>query len=132
MLARPELRQLAQRITARYQLTPLDAKETADYLRHRWRVAGGQKFPFDAKAVQRLHQRSCGIPRLLNVIAERALLADLLEDSQKRYNDDPSAADQLAAVGQKNVPAGVDRVELAAWTSVARAVFNLSETITRN
>ena len=81
MLARPELRQLAQRITARYHLTPLDAKETADYLRHRWRVAGGQKFPFDARAVQRLHQRSGGIPRLLNVIAERALLAGYARDA---------------------------------------------------
>ena len=81
MLARPELRQLAQRITARYHLTPLDAKETGAYLRHRWRVAGGQKFPFDAKAVQRMHQRSGGVPRLLNVIAERALLAGYARDA---------------------------------------------------
>ncbi len=81
MLAKPELRQLAQRITARYHLTPLDAKETADYLRHRWRVAGGQKFPFDAKAVQRLHARSGGVPRLINVIAERALLAGYARDA---------------------------------------------------
>ncbi|RZA17464.1 MAG: hypothetical protein EOP93_13250 [Lysobacteraceae bacterium] len=81
MVARPELRQLAQRITARYHLTPLDAKETGDYLRHRWRVAGGRKFPFDAKAVQRLHARSGGVPRLLNVIAERALLAGYARDA---------------------------------------------------
>lgn len=81
MLARPELRQLAQRITARFHLTPLDARETGHYLRHRWRVAGGQKFPFEAKAVQRLHQRSGGIPRLLNVIAERALLAGYARDA---------------------------------------------------
>ena len=54
MLARDDLRQLAQRITARYHLTPLDAGETAEYLRHRYRVAGGQRFPFtqhgDARA----------------------------------------------------------------------------------
>ena len=81
MVAKPELRQLAQRITARFHLTPLDAEETAEYLRHRWRVAGGQKFPFDAKAVQRLHQRAGGIPRLLNVIAERALLAGFARDA---------------------------------------------------
>lgn len=81
MVARPELRQLAQRITARYHLTPLDAKETGEYLRHRWRVAGGQKFPFEAKAVQRMHQRSGGVPRLLNVIAERALLAGYARDA---------------------------------------------------
>ena len=81
MVAKPELRQLAQRITARYHLTPLDPKETAEYLRHRWRVAGGQKFPFDAKAVQRMHQRAGGVPRLLNVIAERALLAGYARDA---------------------------------------------------
>ena len=81
MLAKPELRQLAQRITARYHLTPLDARETGDYLRHRWRVAGGHKFPFEAKAVQRMHQRAGGVPRLLNVIAERALLAGYARDA---------------------------------------------------
>lgn len=81
MVAKPELRQLAQRITARFHLTPLGPGETGDYLRHRWRVAGGQKFPFAAQAVQRLHQRSGGVPRLLNVIAERALLAAYARDA---------------------------------------------------
>ncbi len=81
MLARPDLRQLAQRITARYHLTPLDARGTEAYLRHRWRVAGGTRFPFTAKAVQRLHARAGGVPRLLNVIAERALLAGYARDA---------------------------------------------------
>ena len=80
MLAEPGLRQLAQRITARFHLTPLDAAGTADYLRHRFRVAGGQHFPFDAGAVQRIHARSGGIPRLVNVIAERSLLAGYARD----------------------------------------------------
>ncbi|MBB6598729.1 ExeA family protein [Luteimonas sp. MC1825] len=80
MLGRPDLRQLAQRITARFHLTPLDATGTADYLRHRFRIAGGQHFPFDAGAVQRIHLRSGGIPRLVNVIAERALLAGYARD----------------------------------------------------
>ena len=81
MVAKPELRQLAQRITARFHLTPLDTKETAAYLRHRWRVAGGTRFPFDAGAVQRLHARAGGVPRLINVIAERALLAGYARDA---------------------------------------------------
>ena len=81
MVARPELRQLAQRITARYHLTPLDAKDTAAYLRHRWRVAGGTRFPFEPAAVQRLHARAGGVPRLVNVIAERALLAGYARDA---------------------------------------------------
>ncbi|HEY4531113.1 MAG TPA: AAA family ATPase [Luteimonas sp.] len=80
MLAQPGLRQLAQRITARFHLVPLDAAGTAAYLRHRFRVAGGQRFPFDDAAVQRIHLRSGGIPRLVNVIAERALLAGYARD----------------------------------------------------
>jgi len=102
MLARPELRQLAQRITARYHLTPLDTRETADYLRHRWRVAGGERFPFDAKAVQRMHARSGGVPRLLNVIAERALLAGYARDAagiDARLID--LAADEVLPPGAK-------------------------------
>jgi general secretion pathway protein A len=82
MLARPDLRQLAQRITARFHLTPLDARETADYLRHRYRVAGGQRFPFTARALARIHLRSGGVPRLTNVISERALLAGYARDAQ--------------------------------------------------
>lgn len=81
LLARPELRQLAQRITARFHLEPLDARDTDAYLRHRWRVAGGSRFPFHAKAVRRLHARAGGVPRLLNVIAERALLAGYARDA---------------------------------------------------
>ena len=80
VLAQPGLRQLAQRITARFHLTPLGAADTAGYLRHRFRVAGGQHFPFDDDAVQRIHLRSGGIPRLVNVIAERALLAGYARD----------------------------------------------------
>lgn len=75
MLARPDLRQLAQRITARYHLAPLDPRESEGYLRHRWAVAGGGAFPFTTAAVRHLHRRADGIPRLLNVIADRALLA---------------------------------------------------------
>jgi general secretion pathway protein A len=74
-LARPELRQLAQRITARYHLEPLDAEESEAYLHHRWAVAGGGAFPFTRAAAKRLHRFAGGVPRLLNVIAERALLA---------------------------------------------------------
>jgi general secretion pathway protein A len=81
MLARPELRQLAQRITARFHLTPLGPDETAGYLRHRYRVAGGQRFPFTDRATQRIHAHAGGVPRLINVIAERALLAGYARDT---------------------------------------------------
>ncbi len=74
-LSRPALRQLAQRITARFHLTPLAALESDAYLRHRLGVAGAQGFPFDDGAVKRLHALAGGVPRLLNVLADRSLLA---------------------------------------------------------
>lgn len=83
ILARPDLRQLAQRITARFHLTPLDANETATYLRHRYRVAGGLHLPFDAAAIKRIHAHSGGVPRLINVISERALLGGYAHDDTR-------------------------------------------------
>ena len=98
MLARPELRQLAQRITARYHLRPLDEAGTAAYLRHRLTTAGAKRFPFAQDAVRRIHQRSGGVPRLINVIAERALLGgyahDLLSIDAKTV--DRAASEALA------------------------------------
>jgi general secretion pathway protein A len=75
MLARPELRQLTQRITARYHLTPLDADESEAYVRHRMAVAGCNRIPFSRLALRALYLRSGGVPRLINVIADRALMA---------------------------------------------------------
>ena len=80
LLERPELRQLAQRVTARYHLTPLDADETEAYLRHRLAVAGATRHPFTRLAMRSLHRRAGGVPRLINVIAERALLAGYVAD----------------------------------------------------
>ena len=75
MLERPELRQLTQRITARYHLTPLDAAESEAYVRHRLAVAGCARIPFSRLGLKALYQRAGGIPRLLNIIADRALMA---------------------------------------------------------
>lgn len=80
LLAREDLRQLSQRITARFHLTPMDAAETEAYLRHRFAVAGGKRFPFTKLAVKRIHHHSGGVPRLVNIIAERALLAGYAHD----------------------------------------------------
>ena len=80
MLARPELRQLAQRITARYHLTPLDVDETEAYLRHRLAVAGSMRFPFTKLAVRKIHDHANGVPRLINVVADRALVGGYAQD----------------------------------------------------
>lgn len=75
LLGRPELRQLAQRITARYHLDPLNASETSHYVRHRLAVAGSERGPFKRDALKALYEESGGVPRLINIIADRALMA---------------------------------------------------------
>ena len=75
MLARPELEQLAQRVIARYHLDALSAPETAQYVRHRMDAAGlTQPLPFDRRALWRIHQRTRGVPRRINLLCDRALL----------------------------------------------------------
>jgi len=74
-LARRELRQLAQRITARYHLRPLSIKETIAYVMHRVKVAGSNKKLFSKKSILILHQKTLGIPRLINTICDRALVS---------------------------------------------------------
>ena len=75
-LSRPELRQLNQRITARYNLQPLNLDETSAYIRHRLEVAGlkGDRRLFERSAVKHVHALTRGIPRLINVLCDRALL----------------------------------------------------------
>ncbi len=79
MLARTELRQLAQRITARYHLTPLTKEEVHAYVLHRLKRAGGSPQIFTKGALDTLYRLSKGTPRLINVIADRALLGAYVE-----------------------------------------------------
>ncbi len=75
LLDRNDMRQLAQRITGRYHLEPLSRSETSGYIKHRLKVAGGLNEIFTAKANNEIYRLSGGVPRLVNVIADRALLA---------------------------------------------------------
>ncbi|MFV8816204.1 AAA family ATPase [Haliea sp. E17] len=76
LLARPELRQLNQRITARYDLGPLNLAETRAYIQHRLQVAGmaADRELFPPRVVRGIFQRTRGIPRLINVLCDRILL----------------------------------------------------------
>ncbi len=74
LLARNELRQLAQRITGRYHLSPLSGEETTAYVRHRLRVAGATADIFSRFALDEIYRLSGGVPRVINVICDRALL----------------------------------------------------------
>jgi general secretion pathway protein A len=83
MLARHELRQLAQRVTARYHLAPLSLTETVEYVRHRVVVAGGEgKVGFTSDALAAAHRFSSGVPRLVNLVCDRALLAGYVQGSR--------------------------------------------------
>lgn len=75
LLQRNDLRQLAQRITARYHLLPLNQHEVQQYLSYRLKVAGCERPVFTNTAIKKLFQLSGGIPRLVNLMADRALLA---------------------------------------------------------
>jgi general secretion pathway protein A len=80
LLERRELRQLAQRITARYHLLPFSERETHGYIRHRMTVAGRNETIFSAAALRQVHRASRGVPRLINVICDRALLGAYAQD----------------------------------------------------
>jgi general secretion pathway protein A len=83
ILRRQELRQVAQRITARYHLLPLSYKETGDYVRHRLTVAGARRVLFTRLAIAWVHRLSGGVPRLINVVCDRALLGAYTQDKPR-------------------------------------------------
>lgn len=84
MLKRNELRQLSQRITVRYHLHPLDLQETILYIHHRLEVAGGKgRVIFTRSALKRIYRFAHGLPRLINVACDRALLAAYTRDTAR-------------------------------------------------
>ncbi|WP_221798698.1 ExeA family protein [Oceanobacter mangrovi] len=82
VLASHQLRQLSQRITARYHLNHLQPAETADYLAHRLKLAGCEQNVFEPAACEVIWQGSKGIPRLINSVADRALLGAFAQGKQ--------------------------------------------------
>jgi len=85
LLSRSELRQLNQRITVRYHMTPMTAADTRDYLAHRLRTAGATPdlVRFSDGAARAIHKFSGGLPRLVNAVADRALLIGYNHDARK-------------------------------------------------
>ncbi len=118
LLARTDLRQLAQRITGRYHLEPLDRAETQAYIAHRLRVAGGGAEIFTAPAAKAIHRAAHGIPRLINVICDRALLGAF---SRERPRVNRSLARHAV-----NEVSGEDRRPWRPWLITAGLVFALA------
>jgi general secretion pathway protein A len=136
-LESPELRQLRQRINVRWRLGPLSQAETRDYVRHRLRVAAGStREIFSELALREIHRSSGGIPRLINRICDRALLAGFAANSAEiglgtvaevqREIDGREAAPATvpaAALGERLRRYGLDpRVALGALAVIAISV----------
>lgn len=81
-LAQPELEQMSQRITARYHLGPLSRKDVPAYVSHRMTLAGAQEQFFTPSAIRALFRMSRGVPRIINVICDRALLGACMKNER--------------------------------------------------
>ena len=128
LLQRRTLRQLAQRITARFHLSPLGPKDTHLYIRHRMQVAGAQRNPFRRSAMNALYQRSQGIPRLINIIADRSLIAAFAKERMDVTAAMVHAAANEVQLGERQVkrvrwPLLLGAVAMAAIAVLAVATF---------
>ncbi|HWL15841.1 MAG TPA: AAA family ATPase, partial [Opitutus sp.] len=84
VLAREELRQLRQRILVHYELHPLSLLDMQHYIQHRLSLAGGTGRPaFTRWALRAIHRKSKGIPRIVNNLCDKALLAAFIRDSDE-------------------------------------------------
>lgn len=83
LLQLPKLRQLNQRVTARFHLLPLTEFESEQYIKHRLQVSQGDANLFNKSCCRRIYQLSRGIPRLINVLCDRALLGAYVNDQHK-------------------------------------------------
>ena len=103
MLARPDMRQLSQRITARYHIGPLPKVEVGAYVDHRLSSAGVKRKLFPDSVINKLYNLSHGVPRLINVICDRALLGTYVQGKDRvDKNTLLKAAHEI--FGEKDVP----------------------------
>ncbi len=107
LLKRRDLRQLAQRITARYHLLPLDKNELASYIKHRLSVADCHRALFSKSALTAIHKLSQGIPRLVNIICHSALM--------ESYNSNNTVVDKKIVYKAAQNALGDDFLPTAWW-----------------
>ncbi len=130
LLDRPEMRQIAQRITGRYHLEPLRKDDSRAYVNHRLRVAGAQSDIFTKRALDALYKHARGIPRLINVIADRALLAGYTKDQRTVDVKLVSAAANEVFGVRRKAPWWPIATTTAGALAVALGVTNLRNTPT--
>jgi general secretion pathway protein A len=109
VLRSPELRQLDQRVSIRYQLQPLTGEETAAYVAHRLTIAGGgAAVSFTPKALQFVQRYTAGIPRLINLLCDRALLAAYSERAMR-------VTPEMVQKGARSLDLAPPRASMFAW-----------------
>ena len=115
LLAKQELRQLSQRVTARFHLDALNKDEVADYIQHRLDTAGAKGSLFPPATVNRIYSISKGIPRLINLVCDRALLGTYV---QNRLQVDVATVNQAA----KEI-LGETKRKPVPWAAIAAVLF---------
>lgn len=122
-LRRSELRQLSQRIMVRYHLCPMDYEDTVAYIEHRLEVAGGRRLPiFTSGALKQVFRYSGGLPRLINVVCDRALLVAYSKGTEEITAR--TAAEAIADVKKEASPFPVRQMaRIAGITAVAALAF---------
>lgn len=117
MLAQQELRQLAQRITARYHLKALNREEVTAYIRYRLAVAGQKQDLFQASAIKTIFRKSGGIPRLINLVCDRALLGAYSENATTvAASNIKQAFKEIGAENKTSIFSAVPRWAIAGTT----------------
>ncbi|HTP64663.1 MAG TPA: AAA family ATPase [Geobacteraceae bacterium] len=117
MLEKTELRQFRQRVTVRYHLAAMDFDDTKAYIEHRLEVAGGWKAAtFTGPALKGIFRYTGGIPRLINIVCDRALLIGYIDESKEISG--PMAA---RAVAEMKEHRGRSRLYRLAWGVVLAA-----------
>ncbi|GHA12195.1 hypothetical protein GCM10008090_22590 [Arenicella chitinivorans] len=124
-LRRNDLRQLAQRVTARYHLGPLERDEIADYVNFRLAVAGCKQPLFSRQALNRLHSLSGGIPRKINVLADHALLSAYAKTQSMVDSKSVKAAAKEVFIDGNAAPTGGE-INNRHWWSLAALLIVLN------
>lgn len=141
LLARNDLRQLSQRVTARYHLLPLNVAEASQYLDHRLAVAGALQPILSAGAKKRIHSLAHGIPRLMNLISDRALLGawsreqknvdkKMVDDAAEEVFGKPMVKRMKTKPWPQWLAAGVAAALVIATVLVSRQFFSAQQTTT--
>jgi general secretion pathway protein A len=114
LLASPELKQLNQRVSVRYQLRPLSFQETCQYIYHRLTVAGGSSgLTISSQALRAIYRFSRGVPRLINLACDRALLQGFVDHST--HITEARAQKAVKSLGPEVAPDPAGWVPRKAW-----------------